>query len=141
MLRVELGTELCNQIELSLQEIDVLRPLAIAEPDGVDVPSVASRRLSREELVRAAKIAVPTKPANGPKRPPHAAVRNTGLNGCSAVAHSLHHLTHGIPTRRPFHPAKTANILASESTPIWVVRGAQSGSLGGRRPSVKSALV
>jgi len=24
MLRVELGTELCNQIELSLQEIDVL---------------------------------------------------------------------------------------------------------------------
>jgi hypothetical protein len=54
MLRVELGTELCNQIELSLQEIDVLRPLAIAEPDGVDVPSVASRRLSREELVRAA---------------------------------------------------------------------------------------
>jgi hypothetical protein len=25
------------------------------------------------------------------------------------MAHPLTHLTHGIPTRRPFHPAKTAN--------------------------------
>ena len=24
------------------------------------------------------------------------------------MAHPLTHLTHGIPTRRPFHPAKTA---------------------------------
>src|SRR3981189_2577475 len=37
----------------------------------------------------------------------------TGINGCSAMAHPLTHLTHGIPTRRPFHPAKTA----SEKTP------------------------
>ena len=34
-------------------------------------------------------------------------VKSTSLNGCSAVAHSLHHLTHGISTRRTFHPAKT----------------------------------
>jgi hypothetical protein len=27
------------------------------------------------------------------------------------MAHPLTHLTHGIPTRRPFHPAKTASIL------------------------------
>src|SRR6202795_5026239 len=27
---------------------------------------------------------------------------------CSAMAHPLTHLTHGISTRRPFHPAKTA---------------------------------
>src|SRR3981189_556986 len=33
----------------------------------------------------------------------------TGINGCSAMAHPLTHLTHGIPTRRPFHPAKTAS--------------------------------
>ena len=25
------------------------------------------------------------------------------------MAHLLTHLTHGIPTRRPFHPAKTAS--------------------------------
>ena len=25
------------------------------------------------------------------------------------MAHPLTHLTHGIPTRRPFHPAKTAS--------------------------------
>src|SRR5258705_13338380 len=33
----------------------------------------------------------------------------TGINGCSAMAHPLTHLTHGIPTRRPFPPAKTAS--------------------------------
>ena len=33
----------------------------------------------------------------------------TGINGCSAMARPLTHLTHGIPTRRPFHPAKTAS--------------------------------
>ena len=27
------------------------------------------------------------------------------------MAHPLTHLTHGIPTRRPFHPAKTAKVL------------------------------
>src|SRR5882757_1073601 len=26
------------------------------------------------------------------------------------MAHPLTHLTHGIPTRRPFHPAKTARL-------------------------------
>src|SRR5258707_8839609 len=31
----------------------------------------------------------------------------TGINGCSAMARPLTHLTHGISTRRPFHPAKT----------------------------------
>ena len=35
----------------------------------------------------------------------------TGINGCSALAHPLTHLTHGIPTRRPFHPAKTASMF------------------------------
>src|SRR5882762_5433312 len=35
----------------------------------------------------------------------------TGINGCSAIAHPLTHLTHGIPTRRPFHPAKTAKVI------------------------------
>src|SRR5258708_26196719 len=34
----------------------------------------------------------------------------TGINGCSAMAHPLTHLTHGIPTRRPFHPAKRASL-------------------------------
>ena len=38
----------------------------------------------------------------------------TGINGCSPMAHPLTHLTHGIPTRRPFHPAKTARRLLSE---------------------------
>jgi len=28
----------------------------------------------------------------------------TGINGCSAMARPLTHLTHGISTRRPFHP-------------------------------------
>src|ERR1700675_338043 len=44
--------------------------------------------------------------------PPRARRRKlvrTGINGCSAMAHPLTHLTHGIPTRRPFHPAKTAS--------------------------------
>src|SRR5258705_10856660 len=31
----------------------------------------------------------------------------TGINGCSAMARPLTHLTHGICTRRPFHPGKT----------------------------------
>jgi hypothetical protein len=39
--------------------------------------------------------------------------RRTGINGCSAMAHPLTHLTHGIPTRRPFHPAKTASAVAA----------------------------
>src|SRR5258705_11755781 len=30
---------------------------------------------------------------------------------CSAMAHPLTHLTHGISTRRPFHPAKTGAAL------------------------------
>jgi hypothetical protein len=28
------------------------------------------------------------------------------------MAHPLTHLTHGIPTRRPFHPAKTASAIS-----------------------------
>src|SRR5258707_970826 len=39
----------------------------------------------------------------------------TGINGCSAMAHPLTHLTHGIPTRRPFHPAKRRLSQIAES--------------------------
>jgi hypothetical protein len=31
------------------------------------------------------------------------------------MAHPLTHLTHGIPTRRPFHPAKTAKSVLKPS--------------------------
>jgi hypothetical protein len=34
------------------------------------------------------------------------------------MAHPLTHLTHGIPTRRPFHPAKTAS-----GEPLWMTQG------------------
>jgi hypothetical protein len=43
MLRVELGTELCNQIELSLQEIDVLL-LIVHQPFDFDPASAATMR-------------------------------------------------------------------------------------------------
>jgi hypothetical protein len=38
----------------------------------------------------------------------------------SALAHPLTHLTHGIPTRRPFHPAKTATLELSDVKPPHV---------------------
>src|SRR5258707_9829044 len=38
----------------------------------------------------------------------------TGINGCSAMAHPLTHLTHGISTRRRFHPAKTGETVPEE---------------------------
>jgi hypothetical protein len=36
------------------------------------------------------------------------------------MAHPLTHLTHGIPTRRPFHPAKTASAIASSLGSLWL---------------------
>src|SRR5258707_12013842 len=40
----------------------------------------------------------------------------TGINGCSAMAHPLTHLTHGISTRRRFHPRQNG---PRASTPVW----------------------
>src|SRR5712671_5512421 len=42
----------------------------------------------------------------------------TGINGCSAMAHPLTHLTHGISTRRPFHPGKTCSLNFAGKTDI-----------------------
>src|SRR5258705_10700647 len=42
----------------------------------------------------------------------------TGLNGCSAMARPLTHLTQGISTRRPFPPAKIALIMDELANPL-----------------------
>jgi hypothetical protein len=56
----------------------------------------------------------------------------TGINGCSAIAHPLTHLTHGIPTRRPFHPAKTAKVSGVNAIAIGTGATA-TGSVAGNR--------